>query len=54
MTTSFEWFKMVTRRNVWRIVKVVWKRKKITNHHLRIVRVNYKEWGYAKNWIIGL
>ena len=38
-------------RNVWRIVKVVRKRKKMTNHHLKIVHVNYKEWGYAKNWI---
>ena len=42
---------MVIRRNVLRIVKVVRKRKKLTNHHLRIVHVTYKEWGYAKNWI---
>ena len=42
---------MVIRRNVWRIVKVVRKRKKMATHHLRILHVNYKEWGYGKNWI---
>ena len=40
---------MVIRRNVSRIVKEVRKRKKMTNHLLRIVYV--KEWGYTKNWI---
>ena len=27
------------------------EKKKMANHHLRILHVNYKEWGYAKNWI---
>ena len=44
---------MVSRGNVWRIVKIVRKRKrkKKDNSPKRIVHVNYKQWGYAKNWI---